>query len=130
MNTVRIATISALAVVIAVVGVVVGLALANAGDDGGEKYAVHINFNEEYTEADLSEAADILRTFDPDVDMMILESFPPQGAAIIESDDEGVCDAVEAAFEGKTYVRTVSCQPYVPLTDGSGDEPVSTANPE
>lgn len=130
MSTVRIAMIGTFAAGVAVLGIIIGLALANAGDDGGEKYAVHINFNEEYTEADLSEAADILRTFDPDVDMMILESFPPQGAAIIESDDESVCDAVEAAFEAKTYVRTVSCQPYVPVTDGSGDEPVSTQNPE
>lgn len=126
----RIATIGAVVIVVAVVGVIVGLALADAGDDGGEKYAVHISFNETYAEADITEAADILRTFDPGVDMMVLESFPPQGAAIIESDDEGVCGAVEAAFEGKTYVSDVSCVPYVPVTGGSGDEPVTNDNDE
>jgi hypothetical protein len=106
----------------------VGYALAeDAGGEGAPKYAVHINFSETYTEADLAAAADILRMFDPDADMMILESFPPQGVAIIESDDEGVCDAIEAAFEGKTYVSSVSCEPYVPV-GGDGDEPVSTNN--
>lgn len=130
MNTMRIATIGAVAVVIAVIGVVVGLALADAGDDGGAKYAVHINFNETYTEADLAEAAEILRNFDSDADMMVLESFPPQGAAIIESEDEAVCDDVEAAFAGKSYVSDVTCVPYVPVTDGDPDEPVTNENDE
>jgi len=129
MNTVRIAMAGTLAAVVGVVTVVVGLALADTGDGHGEKYAVHINFNEEYTEADLQEAADILRTFDADVDMAILESFPPQGSAIIESDDADVCDAVQAAFEGKDYVRDVSCEPYTPV-DGDGDEPVTNDNNE
>jgi hypothetical protein len=125
MNTVRIAIVGSLAVFVAAIVAIVGLALVDAGDDAA-KYSVHINFTREYTEADLTEAADILRTFDPDVDMMVLESFPPQGSAVIESDDPDVCTAVEAAFEGKAYTGDVSCVPYVPVTDGNGDEPVST----
>jgi hypothetical protein len=124
MNTVRIAIVGSLAILVAAIVAVVGLALVDAGDDGA-KYSVHINFTREYTEADLTEAADILRTFDRDADMAILESFPPQGSAVIESDDPDVCEVVVAAFEGKAYADDVSCVPYVPVTDG-GDEPVST----
>lgn len=127
MNTVRIAIVGSLAIFVLAIVAVVGLALVDAGDEA-ERYSVHINFTREYKEADLTEAADILRTFDPDVDMMVLESFPPQGSAIIESDDPDVCDAVEAAFEGKAYAGDVSCGPYTEPEPGGGDEPVSTTS--
>lgn len=129
MNTVRIAIVGSVVILVAAIVAIVGLALVDAGDDETEKYSVHISFTRVYTEADITEAADILGTFDPDVDMMILESFPPQGSAIIESDDEDVCDEVEAALEEKAYVGSVSCVPYTEPDPDAGDEPVSTDNP-
>lgn len=125
MTTFRIAAIGAAAATIAVIAVVVGLALVDAGDDGGAEYRVHIFFNKKATQEDLLETQDILREYDPNADMAVLESFPPQGVAIVDLDDEDVCGTIVERLEAERYIGSADCRPYVPV-DGEGDEPVSS----
>ena len=117
---------------LALVGTFVGFSLGDAdGDDAeaGTRYQVHANFNETVTDADMSEVQDLLREYDANVNLMILESFPPQGSAIVETTDAEFCSAIVAELEAKSYVSGASCEPWTPAGD-DGDEPVSTTNAE
>jgi hypothetical protein len=128
-NLARGATIIAI-IALAVVGTFVGFELGDAdGNDAdtGNRYQVHIDFNETVTSADMTEVQDVLREYDADVELMILESFPPQGSAIVETTDAGFCIAIVAELEAKSYVSGASCEPWTPAGD-DGDEPVSTDN--
>lgn len=124
MNTIRLASTTAVVAAITIAAVVATLTLADAGGESGREYLVHVNFNETVTQADMDEVLAILRQHDPDVDMAILESFPPQGSAIVKTDDAGFCDAVVAEIEARSYVRDATCNPHTP-SGGDGDEPVS-----
>jgi len=122
---------------LAMAGTFVGFGLGDAdGNDAGagNRYQVHVNFNETATSADMTEVQDLLRAYDANVELMILESFPPQGSAIVETTDAGFCgnrcglpSAIVAELEAKSYVSSASCEPWTPAGD-DGDEPVSTTS--
>ena len=117
-------------IALAVAGTFAGFELGGAdGNDAAadNRYRVHINFDETATNADMTEVRDLLRAYDGDVELMILESFPPQGSAIVETAEAGFCAAIVAELEAKSYVRGASCEPRTPTGDG-GDGPVATTN--
>jgi hypothetical protein len=59
--------------------------------------------------------------------MAILESFPLQGSAIVQTRDERFCDAIVASLESRSDVSSATCVPYTP-TGGDGDEPASNSS--
>ena len=112
------------------VGTFVGFGLGGADGsdaDTGDRYGVTIDFNETVTNADITEVLDLLRAYDADVDLMVLERFPPQGSAIVETAEAGFCTVIVAELEAKSYVSSVSCDQWTPAGD-DGDDPVSTTN--
>lgn len=117
-------------IALAVAGTFAGFELGDAdGNDAdtGNRYRVHINFNETATGTDTEDAHDLLRAYDGDIELMIMESFPLQGSAIVETGDAGFCTATVAELEAKIYIRSASCEPWTPAGDDA-DEPVSTTN--
>ena len=126
----RTLTVAATIFALAVIGTLVGLQLGDAdgGDaDAGEQYRVHINFNESVTSDEMTEVQDLLREYDADVELMVLESFPLQGSAFVETADAGFCTAIVAELEAQSYVSSAVCERWTPAGD-DGDEPVSTDN--
>ncbi|MEX0799982.1 MAG: hypothetical protein WD379_02055 [Dehalococcoidia bacterium] len=107
---------------------------SNGDGTGGNKtyvYDVRVSFSEEVTQEDMDSVGDFLRGFDPDVDFLIQEIFPPIGVAEVTTDDTGFCDALESELEGKGYVREVTCGPHVEADDsGDPDEPVRSDDDE
>ena len=64
-----------------ILGVVLGSALVNWSDaDETARYEVAVQFNTSVTQDDLDETGSLLRTFDDDVDLLILEISPPIGS--------------------------------------------------
>lgn len=122
MNVVRLVSVSTLVIVLALVAAFATLALA--GGDDSPAYRVHINFTKAAEEADLGEVRELVRGYDSGADLAIMESFPLQGAAVVETDDAGFCDEIVGELEAKPYVRDASCDVHTPV-DGDGDEPVS-----
>jgi hypothetical protein len=114
-------------VLIAIVAVVAVLLAESGSAEDGERYRVHISFNETVSDAGLAEAAELLREYDPNVDMAILESFPPQGSAILQTRDPRFCEMIVPELESKSYVSSATCTPYTP-TGEDGDEPVSNSS--
>lgn len=119
--------LAAVIVVLVVIGLFAGLALAVAGGNGNDAFQVHVSFNERATDADASEVQDLLRKYDQNADLAILESFPPQGVAVVTTDDPNFCGDIVNALEAKSYVAGASCGSYTPAGDDA-DEPVSTTN--
>ena len=116
-----------------ILGVVLGSALVISlvnGSDADEtaRYEVTVQFNTSVTQDDLDEAGSLLRTFDDDVDFLILEIFPPIGRAVLATDAPDFCRTVEAALEAKSYVNSVSCQQWQETDQADPDAPVSTDN--
>lgn len=102
---------------------------ACGGNGSTTRYEVTVNFNTSVTQADLEEAADILRAYDEDVDFLIMESFPPVGRATLETDAPDFCPTVEGELEAKTYVREVSCGEWeTPDASQSPESPVQSDN--
>jgi hypothetical protein len=104
------------------------VAACSSGSSGSEatEYQVTVNFTEEVTQDDMDSVGDFLRGFDPDVDFLIQEIFPPIGSARVSTDEEGFCQTVKTDLGARSYVSDVRCEPYVaPADDGDPDEPVS-----
>ncbi len=99
----------------------------NSGIEG-HKYEVTVQFNSSVTQEDLDEAGSLLRTFDDDVDFLIMEIFPPIGRAVLATDAPDLCQTVEAKLEAKSYVNSVSCRPWQGPDQVEPDAPVSTNN--
>lgn len=98
-----------------------------SGEDKTNVYDVSVGFSEDATQADMDSVGDFLRGFDPDVDFLIQEIFPPIGVAEVTTDDTGFCDALESELDGKGYVREVTCGLHVETDDsGDPDKPVSS----
>lgn len=79
----------------------------------GEKalaYDVVVAFNEQYTDASLQETDAILRSYDPGIDVLLQESFPPVARTVIHSSIEGFCDDLRSKLEVKPYVERVECE--------------------
>ncbi len=103
-------------------------AIGCGGDDGATRYDVSVQFNASATQDDLFEVGALLRTYDDDLEYVILEIFPPIGSAMLETDAPDFCQTVEAELEAKSYVDDVSCGPHVEADKADPDEPVSTDN--
>ncbi len=116
-----------------IVGVVLGSALGisllqGSNADETARYEVTVQFNTTVTQDDLDEAGALLRTFDDDVDFLIMEIFPPIGRAVLATDAPDFCQTVKANLEAKRYVDGVSCGPWMGNSGGDGDAPVTTEN--
>lgn len=82
----------------------------------GPSYDVTVYFNESVTQSDMDEVQQLLRFYDPNVNVLILESFPPIGRATVVTEFPAFCDAIVGVLEAKSYVTTLSCFPSpVPL---------------
>jgi hypothetical protein len=118
-----------LIIVGAVLGTVLGISLMQGSDaDETARYEVTVQFNTTVTQDDLDEAGSLLRTFDDDVDFLIMEIFPPIGRAVLATDAPDFCRTVEAALEAKSYVDGASCRPWQEPDQADPDAPVSTDN--
>jgi hypothetical protein len=86
-----------------------------------------IDFSESVTQADMAVAQEELASFDPDVQLLVLESFPPMGRATVRTAEPDFCDEVQAMLSDLAGVRSVTCEPTTaPPSDVSPDEPVSS----
>ena len=116
-----------------IVGAVLSSALAislvqRSNADDTARYEVTVQFNTTVTQDDLNEAGALLRSFDEDVDFLILEIFPPIGRAVVTTEAADFCQTVETELGAKSYVDEVSCGPHVESDQADPDEPVSTDN--
>ncbi len=121
----------------AVLGILLGISLIRAsGGNGAAEFEVTVRFNTSVTQDDLDEAGALLRTFDDDVEFLIMEIFPPVGHAVLVTDGyvgrprdaSDFCQTVQAELEAKRFVDSVSCQPWQEPDQAEPDTPVSTNN--
>ena len=118
-----------LVIVGAVLGTLLGISRIQGSDaDETARYEVTVQFNGSVTQQEIDEAGGLLRTFDDDVDFLIMEIFPPIGRAVVTTEAADFCPTVEAALEAKSYVDEVSCGPHVEPDQAEPDAPVSTDN--
>ena len=111
---------------------------APAPTSGSEaaRYEVTVQFNDSVTQEDMDEAGVLLRTFDDDIDFLIMEIFPPVGHAVLVTDGyvgrprdaSDFCQTVQAELEAKRFVDSVSCRPWQEPDQADPDAPVSTDN--
>ena len=94
----------------------------------GPKYEITVQLNGSVTQQDIDEAGGLLRTFDDDVDFLIMEIFPPIGRAVLATDVPDFCPTVKAALEAESYVDDASCRPWQETDQADPDAPVSTDN--
>ena len=114
------------AVTFAVVGD--GSGATSAGSGEAAQYEVTVRFNTSVTQEDIEEVDALLRAYDDDLELLIMESFPPIGRALLSTDATDVCQTVEADLEAESYVDGVSCGPWVAPDQGEPDTPVHTSN--
>ncbi len=113
----------------AVLGTLLGISLIQGSDaDETARYEVTVQFNGSVTQQEIDEAGALLRTFDDDVEFLVMEIFPPIGSAVLTTDATGFCPTVEAALEAKSYVDRATCQPWQEPSEAEPDAPVSTDN--
>ena len=118
-----------LVIVGAVLGTLLGISLMQGSDaDETARYEVTVQFNGSVTQQEIDEAGALLRTFDDDVDFLIMEIFPPIGRAVVTTEAADFCQTVETELGAKSYVDEVSCGPHVETDQADPDEPVSTDN--
>ena len=114
----------------AVLGILLGISLIGAsGGSGTAQYEVTVQFNRSVTQDDIDEAGALLRTFDDDVDFLIMEMFPPVGRAAMAADTSGFCSALVAELEARSYVNDVTCRPWAGGGGAEPDVPVTTNVP-
>ncbi len=118
-----------LVIVGAVLGTVLGISLMQGSNaDETARYEVTVQFNGSVTQQEIDEAGGLLRTFDDDVDFLIMEIFPPIGRAVLTTDATGFCPAVKAALEAESYVDSATCRLWQEPDQAEPDAPVSTNN--
>ncbi len=78
----------------------------------GTRYVVTVQFTTEATQDDMFDVGAFLRTFDDDLEYLIMEIFPPIGRAVLTTDAADFCQTVEAALEDESYVVDVSYVPW------------------
>ncbi len=116
-----------------IAGVVLGSALGisllqRSNADETSRYEVTVQFNGSVTQQDIDEAGGLLRTFDDDVDFLIMEIFPPIGRAVLTTDATGFCPTLKATLEAESYVDGASCRLWQEPDQAEPDAPVSTDN--
>ena len=82
--------------------------------DGGDYFQVTIRFNTSYTQEDIDEVDAFLRTFDDDLEFIILEIFPPIGSVTLTLETSDECWTIETQLEAKSYVDGVTCESWQP----------------
>lgn len=92
-------------------GALILASFATACGNGATQYEIAVEFNASVTQDDLDEVADLLRSFDDDVDFLILERFPPAGRAALATDAPDFCATLEPELAAKSYVESASCEP-------------------
>ncbi len=118
-----------LVTVAAVLGTVLGIALMQ-GSDANEtaRYEVTVQFNGSVTQQDIDETGALLRSYDEDIEFLVMEIFPPIGRTVVTTEAADFCPAVKAALEAKSYVGSVSCRLWQEPDQAEPDAPVSTDN--
>ena len=116
-----------------IVGAVLGSGLAislvqRSNADDTARYEVTVQFNTTVTQDDLDEAGALLRTYDNDLEFLIMEIFPPIGRAVVTTEAADFCQTLETELGAKSYVDEVSCGPHVETDQADPDAPVSTDN--
>ncbi len=116
-----------------IVGVILGSALVislvqRSNADETARYEVTIQFNSSVTQQDIDEAGALLGAYDDDLEFLIMEIFPPIGRAVLATDVPDFCQTVETELGAKSYVDSVSCQPWEEPDQTDPDAPVSTDN--
>lgn len=89
-------------------------------------YAVAIDFTVAYTQEDLDIAEKLLQGFDPDVQFLLLETFPPMGRATLATSDGAFCELLQAKLLGRAGIGRIGCEPAQPPVPGAPDDPVSS----
>ena len=112
----------------AVLGVVAGVSSGCGSGDDARRFDVSVQFTTEATQDDIFDVGAFLRTFDDDLEYLILEIFPPIGRAVVTTEATDFCQTVEAELGAKSYVDAVSCGPHVETDQADPDAPVSTDN--
>ncbi len=82
--------------------------------EGGDYFQVTVQFNTSYTQDNIDEAGAFLRTFDDDLEFLVMEIFPPIGSAVLDLETSDECSTIEAQLEAKSYVAGVSCESWQP----------------
>jgi hypothetical protein len=119
-------TAGLLIIAAAVLGTILGTSLTGTSSgSGGSQYEVTVRFNRSVTQDDIDEAGALLRTVDDDLELLIMESFPPIGRAVLTTDASDFCQTVETELDGRSYVDHVSCQPWERGGAANPDVPVS-----
>lgn len=114
---------------VAVLAAVLGITFTRTSDgNGAAQYEVTVRFNTEVTQDDIDEAGALLGTYDDDLEFVIMEIFPPIGREVPATGEPDFCQTVEAKLEAKSYVNSVSCQPWQEPDQADPDAPVSTDN--
>lgn len=122
-------TAALLVVVGAVLGTAIGISLVGASaGDSADKYDVTVRFNASVTQDDIDDTGALLRTYDDDLDFVILESFPPMGRAVIEVEAGDFCQTIEAELETAGYIEETTCQPWTGNVRADPDDTISTDN--
>ncbi len=128
MSVDRMAAAAGLIVAVAVLGVVAGVSSGCGASGDARQFEVSVQFTTEATQDDMEEAGAFLRTFDDDLEFLILEIFPPIGRAVVTTEAADFCQTVETELGAKSYVDEVSCGPHAESGQADPDEPVSTDN--
>lgn len=115
-------------ILVAVLGVVAGVSSGCGSGDDARRFDVSVQFTTEATQDDIFDVGAFLRTFDDDLEYLILEIFPPIGRAVVTTEAADFCQTVEAELGAKSYVDEVSCGPHVETDQADPDAPVSTDN--
>ncbi len=128
MSVDRMAAAAGPIVAVAVLGIVAGVSSGCGSGGDAPQFEVSVQFASEVTQDDMDEVGAFLRTFDEDLEFLILEIFPPIGRAVVTTEAAGFCETVEAELGAKGYVDEVSCGPWQEPDQADPDAPVSTDN--
>ncbi len=82
--------------------------------DGSNYFQVTVQFNTSYTQDNIDEAAAFLRTFDDELEFVVMEILPPIGSAVLDLETSDECSTIEAQIEAKSYVAGVTCESSQP----------------
>ncbi len=124
----RKASAAGLIMAVAIVGVLAGVSSGCGSGDDARRFDVSVQFTTEATQDDIFDVGAFLRTFDDDLEYLILEIFPSVVQAVVTTEAADFCQTVETEFEAKSYIDDVSCGPHVETGQTDPDEPVSTDN--
>jgi hypothetical protein len=96
----------------------------SCGNGGASAYDVQIVFNETVTQEDMDDVADLLESYDADVDVLVQEIFPPIAVARVETEVPDFCAVVTVELGGRSYIDDVFCEKARGKAPSGGDAPV------